>query len=118
MQSRTKFKLASRLPGNRKFGLIVFVTAGSIEVVICYGAYVATAYGLHDTLIELLAIPGAFALAGAMQAITGVSFATIASNWQSLAGWQRGIIGLFIVMVAFALAFACMVIIGELNGWI
>lgn len=108
----------TKLHSKRKIGLVQFVTFGTIALAICYGAYVATASGHHIVAVEALAIPGGFALAGLVQAITGVSFSTLAAKWKSLAGWQRGILGVFIAVLAFALAMACMFTVGKFKGWI
>jgi hypothetical protein len=108
----------TKMHSKRKIGLVQFVTFGTIALAICYGAYVATASGHHIVAVEVLAIPGGFALAGLVQAITGVSFSTLAARWQSLAGWQRGIVGVLIAVLAFALAIASMLIIGKFNSWV
>jgi hypothetical protein len=49
------------------------------------------------------ALPGAFALVGLVELCTGMHVAEVASAWNALAGWQRGILGIFIVAVAFVL---------------
>lgn len=49
------------------------------------------------------AIPAGFALAGLLQAITGVPFAQLASRWDALEPWQRGVFGIGIVLASFAL---------------
>ena len=102
----------------RKSGLVLFAIFGSIALAICYGAYRATFAGWHIPGIEALAIPGAFALGGVVQAITGVRFSTISTRWSSLAGWQRGVIGAFITVLSFAFAIGCMVLVGKFNGWV
>jgi hypothetical protein len=57
-----------------------------------------------------LAMPGAYALVGLLEAITGVPFAEISSKWDELAGWQRGILGLLVAALAFLVAMAGIVI--------
>jgi len=49
------------------------------------------------------AIPAGFALAGLLQAITGIPFAHLASQWDALQPWQRGVFGVRIVIASFAL---------------
>lgn len=61
------------------------------------------------TLIPL-AIPGVYALNGLLEMIAGVPSAKIASQWDSLAGWQRGVLGLLVVALAIVLALAGMVL--------
>jgi len=46
------------------------------------------------------ALPGAYALSGLIELITGVDFFEFARRWDELKGWQRGIFGTFIVLVA------------------
>jgi hypothetical protein len=53
-----------------------------------------------------MGVPGAFALAGLIELITGIEFQRLASAWDGLAGWQRGVLGIVIVIVAFALMIA------------
>jgi hypothetical protein len=43
-------------------------------------------------------VPGAFALVGLLQLVSGVPFTELSSRWNSLAGWQRGILGVGIVL--------------------
>ena len=102
----------------RRSGLLLFVCFGTIAAAVCYAAYASTSAGWHTYAVEVLAIPGGFALAGALQTITGVRFSTLSANWNSLAGWQRGVIGLFISALCFALAIVFMVAFGKLNGWV
>jgi hypothetical protein len=45
------------------------------------------------------ALPGAYALSGLIEFITGVTFLECARRWDDLKGWQRGIFGTFIVLV-------------------
>ena len=46
------------------------------------------------------ALPGAYALSGLIEFITGISFWEFARRWDELKGWQRGVFGTFIVLVA------------------
>jgi hypothetical protein len=54
------------------------------------------------------AIPGAMALVGLVQLLCGIPFGELARSWDSLAGWQRGILGTLFVLIA------CSVILGGL----
>ncbi len=49
------------------------------------------------------AIPGAFALVGLVELVTGLHITEVASAWDGLAGWQRGILGTLVVALAFVL---------------
>ena len=51
-------------------------------------------------LLIALGLPGSFALAGALELLTGKSFAEHSAAWDSLAGWQRGALGLLVVAAA------------------
>jgi hypothetical protein len=46
-------------------------------------------------------VPGAWAMGGLLELVSGVPFAQIAGRWDQLAGWQRGVLGLLVVAVAF-----------------
>jgi hypothetical protein len=52
------------------------------------------------------ALPGAYALSGLIEFATGVSFLEFARRWDELKGWQRGIFGTFIVVIALFLILA------------
>jgi len=59
--------------------------------------------------IIVLAVPGVFSLIGLLEILTGVPFQHIARKWDDLAGWQRGILGVTIVVLSFALIFSIFV---------
>ena len=57
----------------------------------------------------MVAIPAGFALSGAIQLTTGIPFSELAGRWDSLKGWQRGVLGMSIllavaVVITFVLA--------------
>ncbi len=60
-----------------------------------------------------LAIPGAFALIGLLELVTGVPFQHTAQKWDELAGWQRGILGLVVVVIAFIVMGGVMILVGS-----
>ncbi|ALV04518.1 hypothetical protein [Roseateles depolymerans] len=86
----------------RKAGLKQLVTAGVIAVLI-----EALMLWLKDHGRSIVgigwAIPAAFALTGLIQLVSGVPFLELSARWDSLKGWQRGILGTLIVIVAVAL---------------
>jgi hypothetical protein len=49
------------------------------------------------------AMPGCFALVGLVELVTGVPLSKVASAWDVLAGWQRGILGILVIALAFIL---------------
>lgn len=83
----------------RRSGLLLLTVAGAVTVACVYLArYLATqgwqlaGYGWG--------VPGAFALVGLVQTVSGVPFSELAGRWDDLQGWQRGILGTLIVLVA------------------
>lgn len=44
-------------------------------------------------------IPGAVILVGLIELVAGLPFTQISSKWDSLRGWQRGVLGALIVVV-------------------
>ena len=48
----------------------------------------------------LFALPGAYAVSGLIELITGVRFVEFARRWDELKAWQRGVIGASIVLAA------------------
>ncbi|MDD9967243.1 MAG: hypothetical protein OXR73_13500 [Myxococcales bacterium] len=50
-------------------------------------------------VLVLPALPGAWGLKGLLEAVSGRPFVELASSWDELKGWQRGVIG---AMVAFS----------------
>jgi uncharacterized membrane protein YagU involved in acid resistance len=60
--------------------------------------------------------PGAFALVGLFELFTGIAFSRAAEVWDSLKGWQRGVIGLSVVVFTFALLVGVIVVYGMLTG--
>ncbi len=54
-------------------------------------------------LVIPLAVPGAYALMGLLEIITGTPFRKISGKWDSLAGWQRGLLGITVATRSFVL---------------
>jgi hypothetical protein len=48
--------------------------------------------------IVYLSLPGAYALVGLHEIVSGVPFVEISKKWDGISGWQRGVLG----VVAFA----------------
>lgn len=57
-----------------------------------------------------MATPGAFAIVGFFELLTGIEFLHIAKKWDDLRGWQRGILGLLVVAISIVLLFGGMVL--------
>jgi uncharacterized membrane protein YagU involved in acid resistance len=52
-----------------------------------------------------MSFPGAFALAGFIEAVTGLPFTQLSKAWNGLTAWQRGLYGLLAVTVASVVIF-------------
>lgn len=89
----------------RMKGLFQVTWASALFAVFLALGYWLDSMGWHHLPWEF-AIPAGFALAGLLQAITGIPFVRFASQWDSLRPWQRGVLGIGIVLASFALLFA------------
>jgi hypothetical protein len=83
-------------------GLFQVAWASALFAVFFGIGYWLNSLGWHHMPWEF-AIPAGFALAGLLQAITGIPFAHLASRWDALQPWQRGVFGVGIVLASFAL---------------
>ena len=59
-----------------------------------------------------LGLPGAYALMGLLEVVTGVPFTQVARKWDDLAGWQRGVLGLLVVAIAIVVMMGTVVLVG------
>ena len=75
------------------FGLLVFVPI--VLLVVFLSQHVSSV-----VIPIALTLPGVYALSGLVEFATGISFSELARRWDDLKGWQRGIFGTFIVLVA------------------
>jgi hypothetical protein len=90
----------------RLMGLFKLV-AGSLVFVIVATYFMS--HGLtasNPVKIIGFAAPGAFALVGLVEVTTGMPLTQVSSAWDALAGWQRGVLGILIVALAFVLMMA------------
>ena len=85
--------------GVRRSGFITLVVAGAVTALLIYliqrfyeEGWRVAGYGI--------AVPGAFALGGLIQLVSGVPFSELSDRWDSLQGWQRGVLGTLIFVVA------------------
>lgn len=97
----------------RKAGLKLFLIAGTFTAIMGAAAYHLASQG-WDILGYGWGVPGAFALAGLIQVISGVPFSDLSSRWDALQGWQRGILGTLIFLGAVAVILLAMVIVARL----
>jgi hypothetical protein len=90
----------------RKAGLKQLVTAGVVALLI--GALMFLLKDHGGSVVGIgWAIPAAFALTGLIQLVSGIPFLELSGRWDSLKGWQRGILGTLIVSFAVALMMLC-----------
>jgi len=61
--------------------------------------------------------PVAWFLAGVLQAVTGVPFDELSDRWASLAGWQRGLIGVSVFVAGLLLLLVLLLIILFVLDW-
>ena len=59
-----------------------------------------------------MAAPGSFLLVGMIELSTGIAFEDISEKWDDLPSWQRGVLGLLVVILAIFLAFCGLIIFG------
>jgi len=57
-----------------------------------------------------MATPGAFAIIGFFELLTGLEFLHIAKKWDDLRGWQRGILGFLVVALSIVLLMGGMIL--------
>ena len=93
------------LSGVRVKGLFQVAWASALFTVFVAIGYWLNSIGVHHVPWEF-AIPAGFALAGLLQAVTGIPFVRLATHWDALRPWQRGVLGVGIVLGSFALLFA------------
>jgi hypothetical protein len=91
-------------------GLMTFLILGAVATVFTRVAYWLK---LHSRMIYGAGwgVPGAFALAGLVQFVSGVPFAELSAKWDSLQGWQRGVLGVIIFVFACGLIFGILAVV-------
>jgi len=101
------------LNATRRHGLLLLLGAGAGAVVIALAMT-----WLRESGLMLhgygWALPGAIALTGLLELVSGVPFSEWAQRWDSLAGWQRGVLGVLIVAAALAAILALMILVAYL----
>jgi hypothetical protein len=93
----------------RKRGLKTFAIGSLVSAAVLYVVYWLSAHGYRFHFeIMAAALPLAFAGTGFIEMVTGAPYQRLAQSWMSLRGWQRGVLGTFIV-VASLVIFLCVV---------
>jgi len=98
----------------RKQGFIYLALGLGITVLIVALANYFFDSGNWNFISYGFAIPGAFSLIGLIQLVSGVPFNELATSWDNLAGWQRGILGIIIILLACSIIFACLFLFATL----
>ena len=85
----------------RKRGLKIFITGSLIYAAILFVMYWLPAHGhsFHFALIPAC-IPFAYAGIGFIELVSGSPYYQLGQRWMSLRGWQRGVLGAFIVVAS------------------
>lgn len=98
-----------RLDGAKKIalGIVGSVLAWYLVAWIRQKGYTPNAFAMIP-----LATPAAWGLAGLLEVVTGLPFTGIAQKWDDLAGWQRGVLGLLVVALAFVVMMGAIVLFG------
>jgi hypothetical protein len=83
-------------------GALKLVAAGCLAVVawLIVRALAMAGKAPHGEAAVLAALPGAWALVGLLELVTGVPFSQMSYAWSSLRGWQRGVLGCLVAIVA------------------
>jgi hypothetical protein len=99
----------------RRNGALKFVAWGLLAVATGFlVAWLNAEWGRVPVGAGLVAValPGAFAVSGGLELLTGHPFLSLAAHWDQLAGWQRGVIGTLIAAAAFGAAVCALVLFG------
>ena len=98
----------------RQKGILKFVAWGPVAAAVGYGIYwlnVRIGHAPHGEFLILLAAPGAYALVGLLEALSGRPFRDFGAKWEQLNGWQRGVLGLAVAAIALVLFMAIVVVV-------
>jgi uncharacterized membrane protein YagU involved in acid resistance len=90
-------------------GLLQLLASGTVFGIGLWWFMAEQAAGSNSSAHQLafygLLVPGGFALAGLVQAVSGVPFAQLSDKWNSLKGWQRGVYGVGIFVLSGVVVF-------------
>ena len=93
-------RTGSPLTPVRRKGLFKFLI-GALVFAVVLGVLLQLLEYVSNLIVPIgLLLPGAYALAGLVEFITGIPFFELARRWDSLKGWQRGVFGTAIVVMA------------------
>jgi hypothetical protein len=85
----------------RKRGFKMLVGGGLVFGAVLFLMYWLSAhnYPFHFAVIGA-SLPFVFVCVGFIEAVTGSPYLRLANKWMALRGWQRGVLGTFIVFAA------------------
>jgi len=85
----------------RRRGLKMLVGGGIVLAAILVLLYWLSAHGyrFHYAVIGA-SLPFVFVCVGFIELVTGSPYQRLGQRWMALAGWQRGVLGTFIVFAA------------------
>jgi hypothetical protein len=85
----------------RKRGLRLLTIGGVVFGGILYLMYWLSAHSYHFQFAVVgPSLPFVFFCVGFIEALTGSPYLRLAQRWMALRGWQRGVLGTFIVLAA------------------
>ncbi len=98
----------------RKKGMFKFLVGSLAGIAAGYLLHTWEESGSTTNMFYLIAIasPAAWGLGGLLEFIMNRPFSEMEIWWGSLKGWQRGILGLFVVILSFALMITAVGIAG------
>jgi hypothetical protein len=101
----------------RKNGLLKLCIGTLGGVAVGFFHYWLNTQGYEFTMwgFVVFAIPFAWGLAGLLEVTTGIPFTEFSSRWDSLEGWQRGVISLIVVILCLGLLFGGLFIWGAMT---
>lgn len=97
------YEMVSEHGGSRRSGLLKLIIGGILFILI---ARYFMQNGLGDTNVfrmMFIVIPGVVAIIGLVELTTGQPLSHTADAWDNLRGWQRGVLGLTIIVAVLVL---------------
>ena len=86
----------------RTKGLIHAAMGGVLFLLLVGLSHWLKSLGWHHMPWEF-AIPAGLAISGLVQAATGIPFSELSTRWDTIKPWQRGVYGISLLLVSFAL---------------
>ena len=98
----------------RQKGIVKLLIGGLAGIAAAYTLYVLDQSGttINGFYLISIAAPAAWGLGGLLELIMNRPFSEMEVWWGSLKGWHRGVIGLFVVILSFALMISAVAIAG------